>query len=147
VLFDHCAECRRCCNTEQGQAPLEITLTASETKLLGQFCLDGDCQYLGSQGCTLGDKKPFSCSLYPLSYNPQSRTFSFDTECPLLDTYFEQLSAPDSEASLHLTQMTKKVKELEQKDPSFLQANYEIDLDYFELQQLPTKPLSRSVQK
>jgi len=147
VLFDHCAQCRRCCNTEQGQAPLEITLTASESKTLGQFCLDGDCKYLGTQGCTLGEEKPFSCSLYPLSYNPKSRRFSFDTECPLLDTYFEQLSSPKSEASQHLAQMTQKVQELELKDPAFLRTNFEIDLDYFELKQLPTKPLSRSVQK
>ena len=147
MLFDHCAECRRCCHTEQGQAPLEITLTASESKRLGEFCLDGNCQYLGNSGCTLGEQKPFSCSLYPLSYNPKSRSFSFDTECPLMDTYFGQLSTPGSDASEHLARMTNKVEKLEKQDPNFLQTNYEIDVDYFDLKKLPTKPLNWSFQK
>ena len=147
MLFDHCAECKRCCNTEQGQAPLELTLTASENDNLGQFCVDGDCQYLGSKGCTLGAKKPFSCTLYPLSYNPKSRRFSFDTECPLMPIYFEQLSTPGSEASEHLAHVSSQIQKLEKVDPEFLQANYEIDIDYFDLKKLPTKPLTRSASK
>jgi Fe-S-cluster containining protein len=147
VLFDHCAVCQRCCNTEQGQPPLEITLTRSETKRLGQFCVDGDCTYLAQSGCTLGDKKPLSCSLYPLSFNPKSRQFSFDTECPLMDTYFKQLSDPSSEASSHLSKMTQKIQKLEKQDPAFLQANYEVDIDYFDLKKLPAQSRSRSVQE
>ncbi len=147
MLFDHCAECRRCCNTEQGQAPLEITLTATEADQIGEFCLDGNCQYLGDKGCTLGSKKPFSCTLYPLSYNPKSRSFSFDTECPLMPEYFEQLSNPASEASQHLDLVAKQIQKLEKIDPEFLQTNYEIDIDYFDLKKLPTKPLTRSASK
>ncbi len=147
MLFDHCAECRRCCNTEQGQAPLEITLTATENVRIGEFCVDGNCQYLGNEGCTLGPQKPFSCTLYPLSYNPKSRHFSFDTECPLMPTYFEQLASPKSEASKHLAQVTKEIQKLEKTDPEFLQTNHEIDIDYFDLKKLPTKPLTRSAPK
>lgn len=144
MLFDHCAQCQRCCHTEQGQPPLEITLTKNETAVLGPFCLDGNCQYLGTTGCTLDDKKPLSCSLYPLSYNPQSRQFSFDTECPLMATYFEQLTQPGSEALRHLSKMTDKMQELERVDPEFLQLNHEIDIDYFDLKEIPIKPLTRS---
>ena len=147
MLFDHCAECQRCCNTERGEAPLEITLTATESKRLGEFCVDGNCQYLGNKGCTLGDKKPFSCTLYPLSFNPKSRSFSFDTECPLMPVYFEQLKSPKSEASLHLAQVAAQIQKLERADPEFLQTNYEIDVDYFDLKKLPKNPLTRSVPK
>jgi hypothetical protein len=95
----------------------------------------------------MGQDKPFSCTLYPLSYNPNSRSFSFDTECPLMPVYFEQLSSPSSEASLHLAQVSKQIEKLEKLDPEFLQTNYEIDIDYFDLKKLPKKPLTRSASK
>jgi uncharacterized protein YjbK len=36
---------------------------------------------------------------------------------------------------------------LEKLDPEFLQTNYEIDIDYFDLKKLPKKPLTRSASK
>jgi len=61
--------------------------------------------------------------------------------------YFEQLGDPASEASEHLAQVSKQIQKLEATDPEFLQTNYEIDIDYFELKKLPTKPLTRSASK
>ena len=61
--------------------------------------------------------------------------------------YFEQLSTPGSEASEHLAHVSSQIQKLEKVDPEFLQANYEIDIDYFDLKKLPTKPLTRSASK
>ena len=81
-----------------------------------------------------------SCKLYPLSFEPRSRTFQFDVECPLKDRYFAQLSDPKSEASLHLLSMSNIIKGLEKTDHEFLENNYAIDVDYFELETLPVSP-------
>lgn len=37
MLFDHCAECQRCCNVEPGYPSLEITLTRKEENGLAAF--------------------------------------------------------------------------------------------------------------
>jgi Fe-S-cluster containining protein len=82
--FDHCAECRRCCFVEAGYPALEITLTKKEKKDLGSVCIETNCVHLGPVGCTLGERKPFSCTLYPLAYNPTRREIYYDTDCPVM---------------------------------------------------------------
>ena len=137
VLFDHCAECQRCCNVEAGYPPLDITLTATEKKKLGSVCIETRCDHLGPQGCTMGANKPFGCSLYPLSYNPNNKSFYFDTDCPLMDQYMRDLKIADSDASLHLAKMQHNIQRLEKSDPLFLQRNHEVDITYFELKKIP----------
>ena len=39
VLFDHCAECKRCCTIDDGHPPLEVTLTRVEKKKLAVCAL------------------------------------------------------------------------------------------------------------
>jgi hypothetical protein len=87
----------------------------------------------------MGDDKPFSCTLYPLSFDPHSRRFSFDSECPILDTYIEQLHDQNSEASRHLKTVSAKVLGFEKTDPDFLARNHGVDIDYFDLIELPLK--------
>ena len=139
MLFDLCAQCRRCCVVDPGEPPLEVSLTRAETKRLGGICIETGCTHLGPQGCTMGERKPFSCSLYPLSYNPHERRFYFDSECPLLSTYVEQLRDERSEASSHLAGITREILRLEQGDPGFLLKNHEVDIDYFDLVALPSE--------
>ncbi len=146
MLFDHCAKCKSCCHVDSDYAPLEVTLTATESKVLSHVCLDGNCEHLGPNGCVLGDQKPFSCQLYPLSFNPTSRQFYFDIACPLMSEYTEQLQSTSSEASVHLAQMTKEIKKLEKIDPAFIRRNHEVDVDFFDLLPL-TKPSSRRTKK
>lgn len=138
MLFDHCAVCRQCCTIEEGYPPLEITLTAREEKRYGSLCVETNCTNLGPQGCTLGDEKPFSCSLYPLSYDPESDRFSFDRDCPLKETYFAQLDDTESDASRHLSEMSGQIEKLKKTDPKFLFTNRSVDVDYFDLQELPS---------
>jgi Fe-S-cluster containining protein len=135
--FDHCAECRRCCYVEQGYPPLEISLTRNENKKLGGICIETQCPNLGPTGCTLGDQKPFSCTLYPLVYDPEARNFYFDTECPLMPEYIRQLKSQDSEAARHLATCKKEIARLEKSDRRFLASNFAIDADYFDLKKLP----------
>jgi hypothetical protein len=143
MLFDHCAECRRCCHVDEGYPSLEITLTKSEKQKYKHICIETNCEHLGTSGCTLGDEKPFSCKLYPLVYDPEEREFYFDVECPLMPEYTKQLQNKNSEASLHLAALGQSISLLEKTDPKFLELNYEIDTDYFELQVLPVNPFSR----
>jgi len=140
MLFDHCAQCQRCCHVDPGFPPLEVTLTQQEKKGLGSVCIENHCEHLGGAGCTLGESKPFSCKLYPLAFNPKSKAFFFDTDCPLMPTYQSQLHDPASEASSHLRQMTDTVQALAASDPQFLRANYGIDSYYFDL--APLVPLT-----
>jgi len=83
------------------------------------------------------DDKPFSCRLYPLSFDPKSRRFSYDSECPIMTTYVEQLHDRDSEASRHLLSIESEILKLEKSDPDFLVRNHEVDVDYFDLIKLP----------
>lgn len=137
MLFDHCAQCQRCCHVDEGYPPLEVSLTQIETKQHGRICIENTCTHLGPAGCELGEDKPLSCKLYPLSFEPESRTFHFDVECPLKVRYFEQLKDPASQASEHLFEMVTAVRQLEKLDTEFLKNNYAIDADYFELEPLP----------
>ena len=135
--FERCAECRSCCHVEEGYPPLEVTLTANEKRRFGSLCIETNCENLGDKGCTLGDEKPFSCKLYPLSYNPVARQLFFDSDCPLMPEYIDQLSNSKSVASLHLKEVMGEVRKLERKDPSFLKTNHAVDVSYFNLQKLP----------
>jgi Fe-S-cluster containining protein len=136
VLFDHCAQCQRCCNVEAGFPPLEITLTAKEQKKLGSVCIETSCSHLGPQGCTMGEDKPFGCTLYPLSYNPNNKSFYFDTDCPLMDDYMDGLSDKDSDAHQHLIKVNDIIIQLEKTDPAFLQLNHAVDVSYFDLKRI-----------
>jgi len=136
--FERCAECRLCCHVEEGYPPLEVTLTAHETKKFGSLCIETNCENLGPKGCTLGDNKPFSCKLYPLSYNPVKKRFFFDKDCPLMPEYIAQLSNPKSVASLHLNEVRSVIQTLETEDPEFLKTNHQVDIDYFNLEKLPS---------
>lgn len=103
------------------------------------ICIETRCRNLGTSGCSLGKSKPFGCDLYPLAYDPDAKQFYFDRECPLLETYFEQLSDQGSEASHHLARMRAAIVRLEKTDLDYLRANFEFDRDYFDLE-----PLSRT---
>lgn len=140
--FERCAECRSCCHVEAGYPPLEVTLTTSEKARFGSLCIETNCEHLSDTGCTLGDDKPFSCKLYPLSYNPVGKQLYFDSDCPLMPEYIDQLSNPKSVASLHLNEVRDVIKALEEEDPDFLKTNHDIDVDYFSLEKLPVKILS-----
>lgn len=140
ALFDRCADCRSCCRVDDEAPPLEVTLTSDETRSMGSICIETQCRNLTSKGCQLGKSKPFSCDLYPLSYDPKKRQFLFDQECPLLDTYTAQLADQTSDASKHLTRMTQSIRKLERSDKAFLTRNFLIDCDYFDL-----KPIGQSI--
>ncbi len=143
--FDHCAECRRCCYIEQGYPPLEISLTKNERRRFGSLCIETQCTHLGQTGCTLGDDKPFSCKLYPLSYDPDSQKIYYDTDCPLMPEYIRQLKEKNSEASQHLAACKKEFARLEKSDAAFLKGNFEVDSDYFELKRLPLPRIPKEV--
>ena len=145
MLFEHCAVCRSCCHIEPGFPPLEVVLRKSEKKTWGSICIDGQCAHLGESGCRLGDDKPLGCQLYPLSFEPNSRSFFYDSECPLMPEYQRQLSDPQSDASAHLRRMKKKLFALEKTDPGFLNSNFQTDLDYFDLK--PLEIISSSSRK
>ena len=138
MLFDHCAQCQRCCNIDPGYPSLEVTLTAQERKAHGSICIETRCELLGDKGCTLGSAKPLSCEIYPLSYDPRARTFFYDQDCPLMPEYQLQLAQPGSEARAHLSRITEAVHRHEKTDPKFLRSNFAIDKDYFDLQPLVT---------
>lgn len=138
MLFDHCAECQSCCNVDAGFGPLEISLTKNETAVHQHLCIEDSCPQLGPKGCKLGDSKPLSCKLYPLSFDHQTKKYYFDIACPLLPEYKRQLKNPNSEASAHLKDMNQLLMDLMETDEEFLKHNREIDLNFFELTPLKT---------
>ena len=143
MLFDHCAQCQRCCNIDPGFPSLEVTLTARERKVHGSICIETRCELLGDTGCTLGSAKPLSCEIYPLAYDPKGRSFFYDQDCPLMPEYQRQLAQPGSEAHLHLARITQAVRLHEKTDPAFLRNNFAVDSDYFDLQPLATASIAK----
>jgi hypothetical protein len=85
----------------------------------------------------LGDDKPFSCKLYPLSYNTSNKRFYYDNECPLMPEYVRQLSDVGSDARAHLSDMLEHIEKLHVKEAAFLKRNFSVDVDYFDLKELP----------
>ena len=139
MLFDHCAVCQSCCRIDPGYPSLEITLTANEEDKFQSICIENRCPHLGPNGCREGNDKPFGCFLYPLSFNPLTNSFMFDSECPLKPTYFAQLDDPASEASAHLKMARKQITELKKNDQAFLLKNHSVDITHFDLVTLPKK--------
>ena len=105
------------------------------------LCIEDQCEHLGEKGCNLGDRKPLSCQLYPLSFDPQLKKYYFDAACPLLPEYKRQLKDSGSDASNHFREMNMRIEEMAVVDPKFLSRNHEIDLDFFEL--VPLRQPSR----
>ena len=141
LLFDRCAQCQSCCNVDAGYGPLEVTLTNVEKNRLGSVCIATKCPHLSATGCVLGDSKPFACALYPLSYNPHSRVYSLDLECPLVPDYLEAMGNPETVAGKHLREAMETIAQLEQTDPDFLRENHAIDADLFDLKSIPAELL------
>lgn len=136
-LFDHCAECRRCCHVDEDYPPLEVTLTKTEKQVYGKVCIESRCEHLGPSGCVLGVEKPFSCKLYPLAYDPAEEKFFYDDGCPLMPVYVGQLSVEGSDASEHLKTVSAVIGKLSKTDRPFLKRNFLVDTDYFDLKELP----------
>ncbi|MFM7697929.1 MAG: hypothetical protein ACKO69_03590 [Limnohabitans sp.] len=111
-------------------------MTATEQEKLGSLCIQTRCDHLGPTGCRMGDHKPFGCNLYPLSYNPNNKSFYFDTDCPLMDDYLHGLSDVGSDASIHLQKARQEIVQLEKIDPAFLQLNHQVDVAYFDLKRI-----------
>lgn len=145
--FNRCAECQRCCTVDPGFPALEITLTTNEKKKFGKLCVQGNCEHLSDSGCVLTDDKPFSCKLYPLSFNPKSGDLYFDVECPLMPTYIDQLQEASSTASQHFNSMVMELQSLMKSDIKFLKKNSDVDRDYFELKKMPYQPLKKDSKK
>ncbi len=138
-MFDRCASCQRCCHIDPGYGPLEVTLTQSEQHRLGSVCIETQCPHLSSNGCVLGDTKPFACSMYPLSYDPHHRQYSLDVECPLALGYLEDFADPETAAGKHLRQAMETIQHLEISEPGFLLENHSIDSEFFDLQRIPVE--------
>jgi len=133
LLFDHCAKCQSCCRVEDAYGSLEITLTQIESKRFRNLCIEDHCEYLGTKGCTLGDQKPLSCKLYPLSFDPDTKKYFFDVDCPLLTEYKRQLKDPKSDASQHMREMNTLLFDRSVVDEDFLRRNRQIDVSFFDL--------------
>jgi hypothetical protein len=116
-----------------------VTLTQREQERLGSVCIKTQCPHLSSNGCTLGDAKPFACSMYPLSYDPHQRVFSLDVECPLAPGYLDHFADPETVAGQHLRETMLKIQQLEISEPGFLVENHTIDSEFFDLQRIPVE--------
>ena len=56
-----------------------------------------------------------------------------------MDEYIAGLADSKSEASAHMAKVERTVVKLEEKDPVFLQQNYEVDKAYFDLKKITPK--------
>lgn len=136
--FDFCKHCQKCCHVDEGFPTLEIPLLAAEKKCWQKLEISTACRFLGEGGCTLGVAKPFACQQYPVSFDPKLRRFFFDADCHLYDQYQEDLLVDNSEAHRHLDGVIRTINALAQEEPKFLETNFALDADYFELLPLKT---------
>jgi hypothetical protein len=82
-----------------------------------------------------------------LAYNPKSKIFYYDVDCPLMPEYIEQLKQPNSVASQHFSAMRTEIDLLAKSDESFLKRNYGVDSEYFELKRLPNQAAKKETKK
>lgn len=104
-MFQFCSACARCCVGE-----FVVALTPSEEKRFGgdHLSIDGFCSFLGEKGCTLGDRKPLDCFMYPLILRTDG--LYLDIACPLGLRYQQDLIFPNTEATAHLLECKKRIK-------------------------------------
>lgn len=137
ALFEYCAVCRKCCHVEEGYPPLRIPLLPAERISIRSLEIKKNCRFLSNTGCVKGAEKPFACSQYPLSFDPETNRFFFDSDCPLFEVYRSQLSTPDSPARSHFLLVLSRLQELKKTNPGYLKRNFALDADYFDLLPLP----------
>jgi len=65
------------------------------------------CRFLGENGCSLGDSKPFQCMAYPVLFLCDG-SLGIDPACTHSGEYVSQLGDPLSDAGRHF-QAVKKV--------------------------------------
>jgi Fe-S-cluster containining protein len=117
-FFDRCKNCKVCCYQKKGRVEVYICKYESTLKNylleLNQytdkilFGPEEKCKFLGEDGCSLGDIKPFQCRLFPLSLLSDG-SLGIEPLCPCSDEYLSQLHFPQSDASNHLKTMKKEL--------------------------------------
>ena len=139
-LFDRCAECRQCCRSTDSY--LHIHVFTHEPELKSRLAASGidtmkitiapgnTCRFLGPDGCTLGDIKPFHCRFYPLFLMPGD-AIGIDTECSCSKEYISQLGDPSSDASRHLKYCKNEIAKLRENEKAVLceWSRYACDVD------------------
>ncbi|MEF3190997.1 MAG: YkgJ family cysteine cluster protein [Campylobacterales bacterium] len=97
VTFSSCGSCRSCCGEKFFAAPLilnDFSAVASYFPIFFAHIKEwraviplgsqtGMCPYLDHNGCTIYDKRPPACRLYPLS--PFNDQLAIDRSCPAVD--------------------------------------------------------------
>ncbi|MFZ9465733.1 MAG: YkgJ family cysteine cluster protein [Burkholderiaceae bacterium] len=131
--FEHCKVCRKCCHIDEGYPALEIPLLAPEKKQWTRLVIESQCTFLGHEGCSLGDNKPFACEQYPLSFDPKQERYYFDAECPLYEQYQRDLAIDGSDAQIHFLRVRERISNLKKQNNRFLQRNFKLDQAYFDL--------------
>ncbi|MFM7385310.1 MAG: YkgJ family cysteine cluster protein [Betaproteobacteria bacterium] len=131
--FEHCKVCRKCCHIDEGYPALEIPLLASEKRRWTRLVIESQCTFLGQEGCSLGDNKPFACAQYPLSFDPKQDRYYFDADCPLYEQYQRDLAIDGSDAQNHFLRVKERISNLKKQNSRFLQRNFKLDQAYFDL--------------
>lgn len=87
-----CASCQMCCRSTTKPTRPAVFLTKKETEKFGFSSItytakDGiyKCKFLSKDGCTLGERRPVMCKLWPMV--AEKTGFSISNRCPHTD-YF-----------------------------------------------------------
>ncbi len=128
-FFKNCRECKACCRAASGF--VRIYVCRHEKALIRLLRANGcdetcitvspsaSCRFLGADGCTLGDMKPFQCRLYPLLILSDG-SFGLDTACVHSSEYLSLLGNHSSDAWRHLEAMRKEAAILTRKERRLL---------------------------
>jgi len=128
-FFKNCRECKACCRSASGF--VRIYVCRHEKALIGLLRANGmdedcitvspsaSCRFLGDDGCTLGDMKPFQCRLYPLLMLSDG-SLGLDASCTHSGGYVSLLADHSSDAWRHLEAMKREAAILTDKDRRLL---------------------------
>jgi len=99
--FNFCKKCKECCQTKPGDG-FNVFLTDKEKIILKRETLriDGKCEFLKKEGCSLGENKPLMCKSYPIV--PHKFTWRIMKDCPNFRKYLRNLKHLNSLESIHL---------------------------------------------
>jgi len=84
-----CQRCGKCCNsplpiilTKEDQKNTEVIKKSSTWYGFKVLKGNGKCPFFEKRGCKIYSKRPSVCKAYPFHYDPFTKKFYFDENCP-----------------------------------------------------------------
>lgn len=123
-LFNECKTCKKCCHAKGSDIVIPLTFKEQASFGTKEITIKKDtvCQYFGTFGCTLNDKKPLVCQMFPLIYKDDD--FGVFEGCPLAKKFQDTMTLGTDQAN-HYVNCVGKVGILSGRDKKRISKFYQ----------------------